>query len=330
MRTLQLLLLGSILAPSVSALGQHERHLDVGEVPVCISAEKRGQLVGERSKLFQQIEDYNVQADAFRAKCSQVRSGDTAMISYCQTEQTRLQGIQSGLAGDANHFSSEVNTAVQAYVEDLRQKVLNDEAAIKRLGFEKRAQDFADWDKLAEDAKEDFERETRDDLTDIAIDKAFSGLKRGATTIGSLNPPKANRLIRELQTAGVTDPYLIAAIRKLANASGKPAVAVGVNEFLEGVKTAVKVARKDENNGNLDAIANMLSAVETDPELSLLLNDIKFAAASVYNNAARRVSQNEILQLTALNEQQLKDLKRLSELLKNHVTQLNKAKQGNC
>src|SRR5208282_6776409 len=155
---------------------------------------------------------------------------------------------QKGLVGAFTSFNDEVSrapsiarSAVEAHIAELRGTVRDDEAAIQRLGFAKRAQDFDDWDKLAEDAQREYERETRDALTDLAM----AGLKRGITTVGSLNPPTANHIVSELKAAGVGDPFLLEAIQRLGSVSGKPGVARTANEALDRVKAAIDVARSE-------------------------------------------------------------------------------------
>lgn len=89
----------------------------------------------------------------------------------------------------------------------------------------------------------------------------------------------------------------------------------------------LKGLREGGRDAKLEAVATVLGGAQTSPQLSLLVSDLRFTTASVYNNAARRVSQNEIERLTALNESQLKSLQKLSHLLAEHVEQLNQTKQ---
>jgi hypothetical protein len=327
----------TIVVVAFSALMLHvntqDVNVNVAEVPDCLPQTIRVQLLEERSGLVEQFKGYNNKVDEFRGKCSLVHEG-TDRYYRCLSQQNYLQKRQGELVEINYAFKHKVDLAVaamraplQQHIEKLRDQIHSDETAIRRLGFQKRAEEFDDWIKLAETAQKEYERETRDALIDLAIDKGLEGLKQGITTIGSLNPPKANKCISQLKALGVGDPYLFGAIRRLALVRGKPARARAINNFLDRVKDAVEAARIEKSEGKLDAFTELLGELVTDRQLSLLLIEIKFATAALYNNVAQRVSQHELMRLTALNEQELKALQKLSELLEKDVRQLNNAKQ---
>jgi len=161
-------------------------------------------------------------------------------------------------------------------------------------------------------------------------------LIKGLSVVGSLDPPHANHLITQLQSAGVTDPYLFEAIRGIANTPGKPAAARAAREVLTRLVQAKSAwEMTDASSGREDTIwaaaGAVISVVVVEPRLKLLTQlsvaDARFAFYSVSNNITRRVSVNQIEHLTVLNEDDLKALKTATSLLQRHVAELNRAKQ---
>jgi hypothetical protein len=140
-------------------------------------------------------------------------------------------------------------------------------------------------------------------------------------------------MVAQLESAGVTDPYFLAAVQELGSARARAEVAEATTKLLEAAgkaRDAVTIKGdlgSGETSAKLDAIATVLGWGLSDPRLSLLVSDIQFTTASVYNNVARRVSQEQIQQLTSLAEERLKALRNLSLILRRDVEELNEARQ---
>lgn len=215
-------------------------------------------------------------------------------------------------------------TDAKAEISRLGRKVTLDERAIRRLGFQQRAQDVEDWERLSDEAQ----GRLMSDVFDVLLASAQKGIK----TVGSLSPPMANRAISRLRAAGINSPYLNEAIRRVAVVPGKPPKAQDIHNLLDKVgktKDAVVLASHDANDleSRLEALSTVLGWLQTNPTLALLAADFRFTTSSLYNNATRRLSVGQIEKLTSLNEQDLRALKVLSEQLRNDIQELKEAKQ---
>ena len=90
--------------------------LDYAKIPIkrvspCLPSEVRAGLLAKRALLLNRVKEYNDQADIFLQKCRAVRNDETALIQYCTSEKSRLEGLQVDIANAATDFKSEVEQA---------------------------------------------------------------------------------------------------------------------------------------------------------------------------------------------------------------------------
>ena len=229
-----------------------------------------------------------------------------------------------------------------AIVDDLVKKVKSDQNAIRNLGLydkrdpEKRAKDFEAWAKLSAKAKIDLEKEFFEaslQVAEVAVNESIAwGASKALKPIKSLNPFTVNKQIAWLKSKGVTDPYLFDLMRAVAKTPGKPELAKKLIERLRLVNE-VSVA-PSSLFGTVDAeksheVLNHLGLVLgiINPTYKILLADLRFTTASIYNNVTRRATKSHIESLTKLTEDQLKQLNNLNKRLIKHVKQLNDEKK---
>jgi len=219
----------------------------------------------------------------------------------------------------------------QSKVRNLKEQVEQDQRAIQNLGLRRRAEDFEAWMALSEEAKEAFETETLDALMTTTLLNVQAGTKK----VGSLSPPKANSYISRLRSKGVDEPYLFDAIRGLSRVQGRPQLARRVNIFLDQMSKAkdsysmakgISQESLTDYSAKLEALGTVLGWAVEDPGLTFLVAEIRWTSASLYNNLTRRVAKDQIETMTNLTEEQLKALKRLTEVLRGHVQQLGAAR----
>lgn len=288
-------------------------------------------LLQQRAKLLDQGNKLKNEINEQRSKCGHVDVEDKAQVEFCNKWRDKLRDEYANYSNVVKDFKQDVIKKMKALVEDLQKKVARDKHAIRNLGLEKRAEDFEEWEKLSTEAQAEWERQTFSSLIDISVVAA----KPAIGSIKSLSPEKAEQLVAELERAGVTDPFLQEAIRelgKLSKADKQTLIRVG-NQLLYRAKDAKdKQLLAEETpgkvNAKLKAITSVLAVGLNDPKLKLLVADVNFCIASVYNNVAQRVSQEQIERLNELTEEQLRDLKKLFGLLEGHVRRLNEAKKA--
>lgn len=272
--------------------------------------------------------DYVALINQAASGCRSLAAGLQKRIAACQQflaanpggTCTVTYGSRKFSVDMANSIAATFNAAAGEYesqlpaVEKQQIKVNADEAAIRALGFAQTAKDFEEWEKHAKAEQAEFQVK----LAEVAIGNVLIGAKEAVKSVKSLNPWNAQKIIGKFKAAGLEDPKLNAAIRRLAATSAKGKV-VWINDWQEVVENLKRV--KDTfflgvsagKEGHIDkkllleAIATALTWLLKDPVLELIVADVQVAAAYAY--AVTAVVQ--IDKLTALEETQLKSLSSL-------------------
>jgi hypothetical protein len=230
----------------------------------------------------------------------------------------------------------------QKHIEALRQDAKQIQINIRNLGLydkrdpEKRAKDFEAWADLSTKAKKELEKEVMDACLVVVkkavIESAMYGagkISKPATTF--LTPANVSAKIKWLEQKGVTDPYFFEAMRAYAAQPGKQELTEKlidrIGKAADLIAAPVNRTGEEEGGGTepLEALGTVLGFFS--PQYEILLSDLKFTAASIYNSAAQWESRSQINALTKLTEDQLKRLKFLNTRMKNDFKQIEKEKE---
>gem|GEM_PF-6127112 len=245
------------------------------------------------------------------ADCAQflgANPGGTCNVTYGSRKLST--DTANSLAQTFNATASQFDDQLPA-LEKQQLRVNADEMAIRALGFERTAKDFEEWESLSKEEQTKFQLK----LAEVAIGNVLVGAKEAVASVKSLNPWNAQKIIGKFKAAGLVDPKLNAAIRKLAttSAEGKAIWIKDWQEVLENVKRVkdsfflgVTAGREGHIDKALllEALATALSWLLKDPVLELIVLDVQVAAAYAY--AVTAVVQVD--KLIALTEEQLKSL----------------------
>jgi len=191
----------------------------------------------------------------------------------------------------------------------LKGLILADQQKIRDLGLDVREGDIAAWQKYAEDAPGRALEETRQALSGLA----FDALKAG---VGSLNPVRANALLRMFRKTGMPDDQgAVAAVAWFGvDHPGVIPPAEHVNALLEQigkVKDAYQLATSDQATRDFEVLKQTVGLF--DAPTTYLMDEVKILSNWIY---ADIVSLQRIDQLTRLTVGQLQLLKEYSLALK--------------
>ena len=312
-----LLLLSLLILFPISVTGQET---ELPEVPKALGentelSHRRAKLVSEHDQLAQDISVHD-------GRCIN-KPKTTELVAECRASQAALNERIAAYSKGEAAFTETLKTAVSKRRAALEKQIANDIEAMKRLGFSRRAEDFAEWEQLAVQAKTEFENEVLGTIADIAIDKVRGGI---VDAFKDFDAAKATRLVQWIRARGIKpEPTtLINAIERVGLAPDKARVADDA-EFIVKQIEDYRNGRAAANDPTESAqfVSGLLEGTISDPRVGLLITEIKLTTAAVYNNATRRVARAEVERLTKLTESQLHNLHRLQKLLERHVQDLN-------
>ena len=256
--------------------------------------------------------------DRYAAATTALQAGDAGpMLALRIGAELRPVDVQ-------NRAAEKKRLTVQE--KDLAARIERDIIAIRRLGFDRRAEDFAEWESLGKDAKAQFEKEVIDAATDTVAGKVGDNLLK---SFSRFDMAKAGRWLKLLEKVEPRPVELIALINKVAAAGNKAQMtneAALILQGIERIQSAQAAQGRDELLLlGLDLMCDVVPP-PGDAHCSAFKTVGKLTAASLYNNAARRVAVNEVDRLTRMTESQLKALARLNELLTRHVKERNEVR----
>lgn len=235
-----------------------------------------------------------------------------------------VKNKRSEYTADANAFNK---------VVDAIKKISRNQEAFRRLGFAKRADEFAEWEKLAEDSRVAFKKELVQISVDLMLDEAAALTALGAGKVVSRWTMRdANRWIRTLKKTGVKNEWLFQELRKFGAAGNREARVQGMKDLIAATSQAVQSASKETEGGpaleKMETLAKTFVdgvAIAHGPVMRALVSDLEFTSAAVFKNATQRVSRARINDLVEMTEEQLKAVQKLSELMKKDVDALSEA-----
>ena len=199
----------------------------------------------------------------------------------------------------------------------LKRTLAADQNAIRQLGFTGDVQQFEMFGEVAKDQKAELQKKVYDALLDSALD----GVGIAADSAKSLNPWNVNNAVRMLEEKGFRNKTMVTALRRIAAAKDKPAMAAAYNQFVEitraareGWSTGSDMAT-DPVNAELRLALGALKLMQGNPQLGLVITTAEFGE----NLAYLYYVNGRVTDLTKSTDDKLERLGSLTKRLKDHV-----------
>ncbi len=324
----------------------------IPEVPSGLSNERKEDLYKIESALNNKKAVLEQKVKAFNAKCTEkdIPESNKQLIAECTTDQAAIESDKASLRADIGVYLKNIESSKGAMAADLEKeiaelhrKIESDKTAIRNLGFDKRQEQFEEWEKLSAEKKKEFEAQTLKALKTSATSLFEIGLKSAATTGGKnaiefLDHNSAAEVRRKLEQMGIADPYFLELVDKVAKAKNKEEkLKVGI-DFAENLKNKIKGGvgiEENIKNGRTDdaawdAALFLMNTMFPDPRLKAIstlgTEEARVMLYEIQWGSTELVAANQVRKLTSLTEEQLKILVPLTDLMEKHVRELNQAK----
>lgn len=323
----------SILVILICGLGLWVTEVAAGGEKIPALANVSSRLPEEEQRVFRQrkmeleatYSEFKIASDRFTAKAAKDQTDE---------EYNSLMARRARYIAEVNKYNSEMVSRVkvetdesiarlEAHAKALTQAIERDLTAVRNLGFDRRAQDFDEWERLAADAQGEFQHTVSAELTGLI---AFKVKDKILTGVKNLDEAKVGRWIAVLMKQDPPPVEIIGLLRRLAMVGDGDRIKLATDakylaKLIENVAKGAKV--KDWK----DALPVLLDIMcEAFPKNAGACKLFKATAnttvASLYNYATRRVADAEIERLTTLTESELKALASLNGVLMKHVKDL--------
>jgi len=322
------LTLGFLILPNTS-IGQVSQPIPV---PSGLSGQEQTDLLEQRSHLVDLARSLDQEIQSQTSQCESVNTKDFGRVQFCQQWHDKLNVKYRNYLNNLKFYRKAVVTTVdaerqrlEAQDKTLTQAIERDLLAIHNLGFDRRAQDFEEWEKLATDARRDFEHTVSAEAAGLIASKAKDGILSG---VKQLDEAKVGGWIAVLMKQDPPPTEIIAVLRRMTSVADGDRLKLATDakylaKLIDNVTKTLKVS------GWKDGLPVLLEIVcdafppEWGTQCQLFKATASISVASVYNNAARRIAINEVERLTTMTEAQLRGLARLNELMVQHVKERN-------
>lgn len=213
-------------------------------------------------------------------------------------------------------------------VRDAWAKVRRDQKAIRNLGFEKRAAEFLEWEKMATDEQAELHKKTHLWGLDRALDTATGGAD---VAVAKFTNSKTEKIVKLLKRAGLDDKELFKKIRKLGSLKSRKAIAAEVKDIATligrqkaAIEARIAVDKSAWAEAACPAFGLLLEALSSKHAMAwnFLCSEGDFITEVAYAAALKYVATDRVEQLTEMTEEQLRALKKLHELMKQHVAEV--------
>lgn len=299
------------------------------DVPQSLPHDERESFTRSRIKLVEAREALAHRAKIYNDNRLGVPEKDRPRNEWLSAEGPALEEAKTTHIQLSERFRLDMKVTLEKHLNNIATQITETLKAIKNLGLDKRAEDFEEWEKLADDARNEFEKQTLETILDLFFTGALDADKAEIGSIGRANPFSSQKWIGRLKAAHVKDERLWKCIREIGAATGKPEGAranIELLEVLEKESDLQEIAIKESADpGKIKTKAEAICAILCwglkNPMAGAFGSDVQFMFASLYDNAARRASLANIDRLTNLTESELGRLKILSARIKELMNQ---------
>ena len=289
------------------------------------------ELAEGRVTLVEQFKSVNSQRLEFNGRCLKVKKSLTSRVQECRQDELGIRRAMRAYAVGLRDWEQAVDRAVaeaklEQEIDRFAGKIKGHQQAIRNIGLPTSAQQFEEWHDLSSDAKDDFQTAALSAVFAEGLIAAQSTLK----VVKSLNPPKANTLVRELKESGINSPQLFKLIREVALVKGKPEHAKIIKPLLKRSRELVDLAmldKKTTREAKLRGLATLLGWMVENPVLNKFLARADFGVTAIYSFYTIQKVGTGVKQLSKITQQQLDGLERIVGMMKKDMKALKASKE---
>lgn len=224
---------------------------------------------------------------------------------------------------DAGKIKSKPPMAASVLDKDINQlenMIKSDLLAIRRIGYDKTVEEFEAWDKLNEGLKNDLEAQL------MAF--FFDQLSLKADALGDFDKQKAKKFVRDRIKAGKTVPDIVTEYIGAINKNQKNAK-IASTLYSDMSKYLTTMALSDQLNKKqwLDMSAEFLKMTLKNPNSKFIVSSAETFVSLFYTIGVQQLEVRDMDNMTQRTEQQLKDLKKISDNLKRNMQKLENKKE---
>lgn len=297
------------------------------------SYQQKEVLTNQQLKLIGRVNSYKAHKIQFETRCKEVET-NTSLDASCKIEQKAIENKRDSLIIDIRIFNDSLITQVKKKIIEIREKISKDSTAIRSLDFSKSTEDFENRAKLSQIEKENLIKMNKEFL----VDGLTASLGKMVNELTSINLKKAKDVKKKMEEIGITNPFakenklLQKGIILLGQAKEKREKSEAIRVFIDGFGEMVKkgLTEAKDDTSSFEKFKEVIGYFLLSPEIPPF---VKLAVTGIFNsytliNACGELyyGKIDVENMTNHTEENLKNLKSFTDLMKDHVSELIKVK----
>lgn len=290
-------------------------------------------LTNQKLELIGRVNSYKTHKIQFETRCKGVET-NTSLDEACKIEQKAIENKRDSLIMDINKFNDSLIAQVKKKIIEIRTKISKDSIAIRSLHFSKSTEDFENRVKLSQKEKENLIKIDKE----LLVDGLTVSLGKMVNELTSINLKKAKDVKKKMEELGITNPFakenklLQKGVILLGQAKDKKEKGEAIHVFIDGFGEMVKkglTESKDEPSEFekfKETVGYFLLSPEIPPFVKLAVTGIFHAYTLINACGELYYGKIDVDNMTTQTEENLKNLKSFTDLMKDHVAELIKAK----
>jgi hypothetical protein len=305
-------------------------------VPVSIlSPQQTAFLRNKQQELTGQVSDYKSEKIKYENKCRDVEP-NSSLDETCKTQQKEFDSIMNQLVIKIKKFNDTLILLVKQRIEAIHAKISKDSIAIRSLNFNKSVEDFEKWARLTQKEKEDLIKMDRE----LLVEGLTASLGKNVDELTSIDLKRAKDVKKKMEALGITNPFarenklLQKGIILLGQAKNKKEKGEAIRFYIDGFGKILKKGlneSKDDPSGFekfKEVVEIFLLYPGTPPFVRLAVTGTFNAYTLVDALGGLYYGNQDINNMTKQTEENLKNLKSFTDLMKGHVSELIKTKDA--
>ncbi len=246
----------------------------------------------------------------------------SSLQQECNSLKQKWLADRSLLQKDVDTLQAHIGMIAQLVDQDQQftQAIESNLKSIAQLGFQHRAEDFEEWDKLSDDAQKEFVAKVKEQAIDLLADKVQDGILAGTKGISQETAAKWTAF---LEKCNPKPEKVMAAVQRMVTTETRAHLAADAGLLTTFLKTGYEGWNAETREQLLNfALDNVCEGVPSEPlsaQCKLFRNEARVLSAEVYYGAATFVARQQVDALTNLSEEQLKALAARNKVLKDQI-----------
>ena len=305
----------------------------VPQIPNCFTSQQKAPFISVRDSLVKRKDSINNKIDEFDKNCEKA-TGD--LIKLCETAFDQIQKAAIKFGDDIGRYKESLKHQLMKNIGEVKTKISKDSIAIRSLNFNKSAEDFEKWSKLSAKEMSDLKKMDRE----LLVDGLTASLGKNVDELSSIDLKKAKDVKKKMEELGITNPFakenklLQKGIILLGQAKNKKEKGEAIRFYIDGFGEMLKKGlneSKDDPSGFekfKEVVGIFLLLPEIPPVVRLAVTGTFNAYILIDALGGLYYGNQDVDNMTRQTEENLKNLKSFTALMKSDVSELIKAKEA--